>query len=306
VNEYPAFADRHRDSDGRPLQHTWFYPGDDPYDENMKGLQRLVAGGYGEVELHLHHLNDTQESAARKYREAIPYFQKFGFLKTIDGQTRFGFVHGNGGLDSGRGAAFCGATRELSLLRELGCYADFSFPGLWQTSQPACVNQIFEATDDDGPNSHRLGVRLEVGRPQGGDLTIFQGPLIIAPSLNPRRVFFDVVNGDIHPAVPASERRVDLWVRANIHVKGRPDWVFIKVNGHAAGSEQDLEETLGPNFDRALSYLEKRYNDGINYRLHYVTARQAFNLARAAADNQRGEPKQYLDWIVKPYVANPK
>ena len=25
---YPALASRHRDSDGRPLQHTWFYPGE--------------------------------------------------------------------------------------------------------------------------------------------------------------------------------------------------------------------------------------------------------------------------------------
>ncbi|MEO8129109.1 MAG: hypothetical protein ABI822_18540, partial [Bryobacteraceae bacterium] len=65
--EYPKLAGRHKDSAGRRPQHSWFYPGEQPIDRNMESLQRLIAGGNGEVELHYHHGNDTQESTARKF-----------------------------------------------------------------------------------------------------------------------------------------------------------------------------------------------------------------------------------------------
>ena len=88
--------------------------------------------------------------------------------------------------------------------------------------------------------------------------------------------------------MPVTPQRVDAWVHANIHVAGRPDWVLIKVHGHAASSTGDLEETIGPDFDNALTYLEKRYNDGQHYLLHYVTARETYNIIRAAADGKQG------------------
>ena len=53
-----------------------------------------------------------------------------------------------------------------------------------------------------------------------------------------------------------------------------------------------------------MFYLEARYNDGVNYILHYVTAREAYNVARAAAAGATGEPPQYYDYVVKPYVAD--
>jgi hypothetical protein len=38
--------------------------------------------------------------------------------------------------------------------------------------------------------------------------------------------------------------------------------------------------------------------------LHYITAREAYNLARAAAEGARGEPDAYLDAYVARYQAN--
>jgi hypothetical protein len=35
-----------------------------------------------------------------------------------------------------------------------------------------------------------------------------------------------------------------------------------------------------------------------------VTAREAFNLARAAADGKQGDPQQYYDYLIRPYAAN--
>ena len=304
LNEYPRLADRHHDSTGRPPQHTWFYPAEQPIDRNMAALQKLVSGGYGEAELHLHHANDTQESTRERFERGIAYFQRFGFLKTPDGTTHFAFVHGNWGLDNSNGAAYCGADRELEMLRQLGCFADFTFPSIQWQSQPPWVNNIYQATDDDGPKSYAQGVPLQAGVKPLGDLMIFQGPLLLVPSWR-APLFVAVDDGNIHPVAPAGPDRVDTWVRSRIHVKGRPDWQFIKVHGHGAQSGGDATEALGPHFDSAFSHLEKQYNDGVHYILHYVTAREVFNLVRAAADGKTGDPTQYYDYVIPRYAADP-
>src|SRR5262249_12792148 len=110
-------------------------------------------------------------------------------------------------------------------------------------------------------------------------------------------------DGNVHAAVPASPERVNRWVRARVHVPERPDWVFVKIFAHSVSSDADAEAALGPAFDRALSYAESQYNDRVRYVLHYVTAREAYNLARAAADGARGDREQYFDYIVRPYEA---
>jgi hypothetical protein len=40
--------------------------------------------------------------------------------------------------------------------------------------------------------------------------------------------------------------------------------------------------------------------------LHYVTAREAYNLIRAAADGKQGEPRQYFNYVIPPYEADGK
>ena len=35
-------------------------------------------------------------------------------------------------------------------------------------------------------------------------------------------------------------------------------------------------------------------------KLHYVTARELYNVARAAMDGKVGEPGEYYDYVVKP------
>jgi hypothetical protein len=301
VAEFIKMASRHRDADGRPPQHTFFFPIEQPWDPHMHKLSRVVSLGLGEVEVHLHHNFDTPEGLENKLRAGLSYLERFGFSKTVDGQTRFAFVHGLSGLDNSNGDSMCGVERELELLRKMGCFADFTFPSVYENSQPPFVNSIYEAADDDGPKSYRQRLPSSLGT---GDLTIFQGPLVLFPSLNPRRLFLEVEDGNIHPAKPATPKRVDRWIRANVHLPGRPDWIFVKLFGHTAQSDEDQYELLGPNYDGALSYLEQRYNDGERYVLHYVTAREAYNLARAAAAGVDGKPSDYYDWIIKPYVSS--
>lgn len=302
---YRALASRHRDADGRPVQHTWFYPGEQATPGELTALRELVAAGLGEVELHFHHDHDTEATLRPKLQRAIAEFQTYGFLKTTDGKTNFAFIHGNWGLDNSNGRRFCGVPTELRLLRELGCFADFTFPSIYWNAQPPFVNTIYAAKDDDQPKSYARRLPLSAISDGSADLMIFEGPLVFTPSWNVRHLFLDLEDGDIHPAVPVTNRRVDDWVRAAVHVPERPDWIFVKVWGHSVSSPGDADSALGPDFDRALSYLESRYNDGRRYRLHYINAREAYNLAVAAARGATGTPDRYLDTPIAPYVANP-
>jgi hypothetical protein len=304
ASRYEQLASRHRDNSGRPPQHTWFYPGEQPEPAIMETLRNLTAAGLGEVELHYHHNFDTAETLRPRLVKAIADFQRYGFLRTTDGATRFAFIHGNFGLDNSIGPIVCGVDDELRLLRELGCFADYSFPSVYQRSQPPTVNSIYAARDDDRPKSYARPLPLTALATGEADLMIFQGPLIFAPTLNPRQLFLALDDGNIHPGMPASPARVNSWVRAAVHVPERPDWVFIKLSTHGISSPEDENETVGENFDRALSYLEHQYNDGHRYRLHYITAREAYNLAMAAAQGKKGDFAQYLNATIGPYVAN--
>jgi hypothetical protein len=104
--------------------------------------------------------------------------------------------------------------------------------------------------------------------------------------------------------MPITPTRVRRWVNARVHVPERPDWVFVKVFAHSVSTPEDEQEVLGPSFDGALTELETAYNDGSKYVLHYVTAREAYNLAMAAARGARGEPDTYLDSEIAAYVAS--
>ena len=73
---------------------------------------------------------------------------------------------------------------------------------------------------------------------------IFEGPLIFSPSLNIKHLFLDLDDGNIHAAVPASPRRADHWVRANVHVPERPDWVFVKLFAHGISTADDEEAAV--------------------------------------------------------------
>ena len=92
--------------------------------------------------------------------------------------------------------------------------------------------------------------------------------------------------------------------RAGVHVPGRPEWLFIKLFAHGAGSPADIEAVTGPDFDRLLEALERDYNDGTRYVLHYITAREAYNIAMAAADGKTGNPVDYLDYVIPPYLSS--
>lgn len=303
-SEYRELASRHRDADGRPPQHTFFYPEEEYAEEHLDRIAALCADGFGEIEVHLHHDDDTEEN----FRETLSCFgrilhERHGALPRdpATGEIRFGFIHGNWCLDNSRAdGRWCGIDNELVLLRELGCYADFTLPSAPSDTQTSTINSIYYATDDPArPKSHDKGVRVRVGGHPTGDLMIVQGPL----RLNWRERRFGVLPrieaSDVRRGCPPTAARVDAWVKTGIHVEGRPEWVFVKVHTHGT-QEQDMDTLLGTAADAMHSYLERAYNDGDRHVLHYVSAREVYNIIKAAEAGKSGNPNEYRDFELPP------
>jgi hypothetical protein len=302
--DYRALAAMHRDADGRMPQHTFFYPEEEYLEEHLDKIAALCTEGYGEIEIHLHHDNDNEAN----FRQTIERFnnllhERHGALPRdpASGQLRFGFIHGNWSLDNSRAdGRWCGINNELILLRELGCYADFTLPSAPSDTQTKTSNAIYYATDDPlRPKSHDSGVPVRVGGAPSGDLMIVQGPL----GLNWRERKFGVLprieNADVRRGCPPTPERVDAWVKTGIHVEGRPEWVFVKVHTHGT-QERDMDTLLGEAAQRMHQHLERAYNDGKRYVLHYVTARETYNIIKAAEAGHRGDPHAFRDFLLPP------
>jgi hypothetical protein len=161
-------------------------------------------------------------------------------------------------------------------------------------------NAIYYATDDPlRPKSHDSGVPVRVGGVASGDLMIVQGPL----GLNWRERKFGVMprieNADVRRGCPPTPERVDAWVRTGIHVEGRPEWVFVKVHTHGT-QERDMDTLLGDAARRMHEHLEREYNDGVRHVLHYVTAREMYNIIKAAEAGRDGDPDAFRDFLLPP------
>jgi len=303
-SDYRALASAHRDADGRPPQHSFFYPEEEYLPEHLDKLAALCAEGYGELEIHLHHDNDTPDN----FRATIGRFnellhERHGALARDPrtGQLRFGFIHGNWCLDNARAdGRWCGLNNELVLLRELGCYADFTLPSAPSETQTRTINAIYYATDDpEQPKSHDTGTPVRVGGTPTGDLMIVQGPLGLDWKRRRKGVMPRIENADVRHSCPPTPARVDAWVRTGIHVQGRPEWVFVKIHTHGT-QERDMDTLLGPAMHAMHDHLESAYNDGERYVLHYVTAREAYNIIKAAEAGLTGDPSRYRDFELPP------
>ncbi len=140
---------------------------------------------------------------------------------------------------------------------------------------------------------------MEVSKSQSGDLMIIQGPLCLNWQDRKFGLLPRIENSDIRANSPPTPHRIDLWVECGIHVKGCPQWLFVKIHTHGT-QEADIESLLGDEVDSMFSYLEKEYNDGRNFALHYVSAREMYNIIKAAEAGVQGDPGKYRDYVVPP------
>ena len=300
VDRYPRVAEKFSDSDGRHPQHTFFYPEEDYAPELLDALAGLCHRGFGDVEVHLHHDRDTSSALQdRLIQFTENLFQRHGLLrKGVNGRIAFGFVHGNWALDNARpDGRWCGVNNELTVLREAGCYADFTLPAAPDPSQTKTVNRIYYAIDDpDKPRSHETGINARVGRrPPEKGLLILQGPLTFDFRRRIWRVFPGLENGaiDNSSAHLPTGARFAAWVDVGVCIEGRPEWIFVKVHTHG-GHEDNASVLLGPVMERFHTEVNRDFNDGVRYKLHYVTAFEMATLVKAAEAGLTGNPGDIL------------
>ena len=300
VSDYPSKFGGFRDSDGRTPRHTFFYPIEEYEPDLVEALAELCRAGYGEIEFHLHHDNDNAESLRKMLVEARDCFRSRHGLLGVDrksGQPAFGFIHGNWALDNCQpDGRWCGVNNELDVLREAGCYADFTFPSAPSPTQPPKINSIYYAIDDpERPGSHNSGMDVGTGRAPANGLMLIQGPLVLDWSRRRWGLVPGVENGCIQTDGPPHIHRLALWLKAKVQIPGRPDWFFVKLYSHGA-PERQQQVLLGEPMVRFHQHLADRARHDPNFHYHYVTAREMYNLVKAAEDGWSGTVAEAVDY----------
>jgi hypothetical protein len=310
--EYPKEVDAWRDDEGQPWRHTYFYPAED-YDETL--IDRLAEhchSGWGEIEIHLHHgveSADTEENTTRALVEFRNALAARGCLSRENGAgpPRYAFVHGNWALANSAQGRFCGVDKEMQILADTGCYADFTLPAP-SSAQISKINALYEcALPLNQRAPHRRGYDLQCGRPPRTFPLIIQGPLLLDFGRRKRGWLLpSIENSELSGINPPTLRRFELWRDAAIAVRGRPEWLFIKLHCHgmALGEESAM---FGASFQRFLKGLVEGPRNRVDYRLHFVTMREMINVILAACDGREGNPGEYRDYrfrLIQPPVWN--
>jgi len=266
---WPQVAARHTDNAGRSPRYTFFYPQEDYHPDTISLLAEMAAAEIADVEVHIHHDGEgARNFVDRMGRFTEVLYCRHGLLREHAGKLAFGFIHGNWALDNARpDGRWCGLNNELSLLKELGCYADFTLPAAPNVSQTAMVNTIYWATDDPGrPKSHNRGMPLVPGGGIAGDLLMVPGPLGInlrgGRRWRPRLETGELASYDL-PVPGRAASWLNLAPRIGNHI-------FIKLFAHGA-QDAHAEALLKGGLDVCFEDLRAAC-DARGHRLYFVSA----------------------------------
>jgi hypothetical protein len=272
-DKWPRIADdAPRDAAGQRPQYSFFYPQEEYHRNLLDSLTEIVRLGVADVEVHLHHHNEQPDSFIAKVTEYCQRLtQDHGLLRQKNGRTVFGFIHGNWALDNSRpDGKLCGLTGEIALLRDLGCYADFTMPSLPSATQGRVVNQVYWCTSnpDGRPKSFDHGIEATPGGGRRGDLLMVTGPLGLrfAQRLLPRLETGEIAGYDMPTAA-----RVKQWFDL-APVVG--DDLFLKLYTHGA-PERNLEPLLDRGLAQMYGWLAEEA-DRRNIEIHWATAWQMY------------------------------
>ncbi|MEP6591347.1 MAG: hypothetical protein ABJC19_09205 [Gemmatimonadota bacterium] len=268
--EWPRIAERHRDDAGQPPRWTFFYPQEEYRRELLSPLAELAHAGIADVEVHIHHDGEGERDFLDRMSGFIAALEAdHRLLHQLNGRPAFGFIHGNWALDNARpDGRWCGLNHELTLLRELGCYADFTLPAAPDPCQTRLVNAIYWASDDpDQPKSHDTGALVVPGvaAPPSALLCV-QGPLALRA--HPRwRVVPSLEVGELAGYAPPAPVRARSWVA---HAPRIGNSVFLKLFTHGA-PEKNAGPLLGGHLDQVLHDVRAEVTRR-GWRLNFTTA----------------------------------
>jgi hypothetical protein len=265
------------DAAGRRPQYTFFYPLEEYRYELLEGIAEIVRFGIADVEVHLHHDNEQRESFIWKVSDYCRRLtDDHGLLRQHEGRTVFGFIHGNWALDNSRpDGKWCGLKGEIALLRDLGCYADFTMPSLPSATQGRVVNKIYWCTNnaDNRPRSYDCGIEATVEGGRQGDLLMITGPLgfRFGDRLMPRLETGEIAGYD--PPTPARVRR---WFDLAPAIDGD---LFLKLYTHGA-DDRNMEPLLGGTLGNLFLWIAEEA-DRRDIEIHWATAWQMYEAADA-------------------------
>lgn len=298
--QLPVIYNNCKDSCGRGYRHSFFYPVDEYHEQVVDCIAGLCQAGCGELEIHLHHDNDSSanlRNTLTRYKELFSARHCGLATEKMSGLIKYGFIHGNWALDNSRpDGKWCGVNDELTILQETGCYADFTMPSAPDVTQTSTVNSIYYAVDDPAkPKSHDRGIPARIGKEHAG-LLLIQGPLTLDWSARKKGLMPAIENGELGNGRPPTRNRFNLWLRQHVHVQGKENWVFIKLHTHGA-PEKNAKVLLGEQMHTFLCGLNSVCEE-LGHNLHYVTAREMYNIVKAAETGLDGNPDEYRDYLL--------
>jgi hypothetical protein len=280
LDEYPKIADKYHDSDGQKLKYSFFYPEEEYQEEDLNALAELCHAGYGEVEIHQHHDNDTPKNFRRTlidYKHRL--HEKHGLLSRnkITGEITYGFIHGNWALNNSRpDGRWCGINNETEILIETGCYADLTMPSSPNDTQTRKVNSIYYAVNVPGKSkSHDWGIDAEIGK-RGEGLLMVQGPLCLNWRDRKYSVLPRIENSGLYGNSPPSRNRVKLWLDTGVSVAGAPEHVFVKLYTHGA-TEAVMQMLFNEGGLNIFFETVKNYMNNEKVNIHFMCAREFVN-----------------------------
>jgi hypothetical protein len=260
---------------------------------HLEKLAALCREGFGEVEVHLHHDRDCAADLRERlltYKKLLSERHQLLSHDPETGEITYGFVHGDWALDNsrpdGRG---CGVNNELEVLRETGCYADFTMPSAPdEPTQTRKINSIYYACGNpQRSKGHDWGTNAGLGPIPEHALLLIQGPLLLNWQERKWRCLPRLENGCLQGNQPPSMLRLDLWLKAHVQVPSRPDWFFVKLHTHGC-NEFNRPAVLGDHMVEFHRALAERAQTDPQFHFHYVTAREMFNLVKAAENDWQG------------------
>jgi hypothetical protein len=289
VKHWPEIARRYGDSTGRPPQYTFFYPQEEYRPQILDSLAEMTRTGIADVDVHIHHDGEGQQNFVDRMSGFIETLvHRHGLLRISNGRPVFGFIHGNWALDNSRpDGRCCGLNNEITLLRDLGCYADFTMPSGSSPTQARTVNKIYWVNDNPlQPRSYDYGTAVNPGAPGAGDLLMIPGPLGLRWSgrLIPRMETGELAAYDL-PTAYRVERWLDLAPRVGSDI-------FLKLYTHGAQERNStallLEDGLARLFTQLAEGCRRR-----GHELRYVSTwemRKAVDAAASGDGNRSSKP----------------
>lgn len=295
-DRWPQIAeDAPRDSAGERPQYSFFYPQEEYRHDIVERVAEIARLGVGDVEVHLHHDNEQRDAFIQKVNEYCNRLAgDHGLLRQRNGRTIFAFIHGNWALDNSRpDGGRCGLKGEIRLLRDLGCYADFTMPSLPSPTQGRVINKIYWCTNnaDDSPRSFDRGIEATPGGGIRGDLLMITGPvgLRFEDRLMPRLETGEIAGYDM-PTPSRVRRWFDLAPTIG-------EDLFLKLYTHG-GQTRNLEPLLNDGLSNMYLWLAEEA-DRRAIEIHWATAWQMYQAADALIQGEQCVPTRDTDPAVE-------